>query len=94
MGLLQLCHIKCRRHGKYEDPSKSRRQCSIAFTVPDGQGAMIRVCKKTFMEIFAISTQKVTTLVLKKKSGGTTFDDQRGGIRGQVKYSTTEWKLV
>ncbi len=94
IGLLQVLPVKRHRHGKYDEPNNSRRQCSIAFTVPDGQGSLVRVCKKTFMDIFGITTQKIATLVMKKKSGVTTFVDERGGKRGDSKYSVTERKLV
>lgn len=95
MSLLQLLPVKRRRHGMYDDEEQSRRQCSIAFSVPDGDGNMIRVCKQTFMEIFAITTQCIKTLVAKKKNGALTFEDNRGGKRrGTAKYDVTERKLV
>lgn len=79
IGLLQVFLVKCRRHGEYDKPNNSRRQCFIAFTVPDGQGSFVRICKKTFMDIFGITTQKIATLVMKNKSGVTTFVNERDG---------------
>lgn len=49
MGLLQLFPVKRRRYGIYETAADSRRQWTIAFSVTDGNGAIVRVCKQTFM---------------------------------------------
>lgn len=53
IGLLQLLFIKRHRNGKYDDANDG-------FIVPDNKSSLVRVCKKTFMDIFAITTQKVT----------------------------------
>ncbi|KAJ4435570.1 hypothetical protein ANN_18186 [Periplaneta americana] len=42
MGLMQVSHVKRRRHGTYDDPSQSRRQATVHYTVPDGQEYAIR----------------------------------------------------
>lgn len=93
MGLLQVLPIQRRRHGSYDESSESRRQCTISFIVPDGQGNLKKVCKKTFMEIFAISPQKITTLVNRLKQGNTTFKDKRGGLK-TFKYTVLDRNMV
>ncbi|XP_072397900.1 uncharacterized protein [Diabrotica undecimpunctata] len=93
MGLLQVLPIQRRRNGSSGDSSESRRQCTVAFFVPDGKGNVKIVCKKTFLEIFAISPQKITTLVRRKKEGHTTFKDKRGGVR-KFKYTLHDRQMV
>ena len=93
MGLLQVLPVQRRRHGSYDDSAESRRQCTVAFAVPDGQGNVKRVCKKTFLEIFAISPQKITTLIRRKKEGHTTFKDKRGGVK-KFKYTLHDRQIV
>ncbi|KAL4126409.1 hypothetical protein QTP88_010631 [Uroleucon formosanum] len=93
MGLMHILPIQRRRHGNYDDPVESRRQSTISFTVPDGDGDLKRVCKKTFLDIFAISPQKVTTLVKRKKAGFNTFKDKRGGVK-TFKYTLKDRQMV
>jgi len=69
MGLMIITPVKRRRHGKYDDPKDSRRQVTVCFSIPDGTGNIIQVCKKLFMEVFGITKRRVETLVLKKKKG-------------------------
>lgn len=37
------------------------------FTVPNGLGDIMQVCKKTFLHIFAITRRRIETLVKHKK---------------------------
>lgn len=65
------------------------------FSVPDGNGAVVRVWKQTFMEIFAIDTQCIKTFITRKKNSEVIFEERCGGSRDKsTKYSVTEWKLV
>lgn len=57
MGLMQVSHVKRRRHGTYDDSSQSRRQTTIHYTVPDGQGDLMQVCRGTFSEIFSLTEE-------------------------------------
>lgn len=41
--------------------------CSTSSTWSNGQGSLVRVCMKTFMHIFCINTQNVSTFVIKRK---------------------------
>lgn len=93
MGLMQILPVQRRRHGNYDEEAQSRRQCTVSFTVPNGQGNLSRVCKKTFMEIFDIRPQKITTLVKRKKAGCVTFKDKRGGLK-HFKYTLQDRQMV
>lgn len=72
---------------------QSRRQCTICFTVPDGQGHLKKVCKNTFKQISDISPQKITTLVRRKKAGFSTYKDKRVGVR-KFKYTLHDRNMV
>jgi len=45
MGLMIITPVKRMRHGKYNDPKDSRRQVTVCFSMPDGTGNIIQVCK-------------------------------------------------
>lgn len=55
-------------NGTYEEPTDSRRQHTVAICVPDGAGWSNRVCKKTFKDIFAITSSKKLNYVLEKRN--------------------------
>lgn len=93
MSLMQILPVQRRRHGNYEEAAQSRRQCTVSFTVPDGQGNLTRVCKKTFMETFDVRPQKITTLVKRKKEGSVIFKDKRGGLK-RFKYTLQDRQMV
>ncbi|KAJ4429282.1 hypothetical protein ANN_26286 [Periplaneta americana] len=77
MGLIHVIPVNRRRNGK--NPEESRRQSTLIYNVPDGEGNHKRVCKRKFMDIFAISKKKIEILAKKKKSGDTVYHDGRGG---------------
>ncbi|CAG9830117.1 unnamed protein product [Diabrotica balteata] len=93
MGLIQILPVTRRRHGTYDDDSESRRQCTMSYTVPDGKGGLQKVCKQTFMKIFAVTPQRITTIVKKKKSGDYIYTDKRGGAK-MFKFTVHDRRLV
>lgn len=86
LGLIQIGKVSRRRHGTYERSEQSRRQATVFYTVPDGRGQHVQVCRKTFSEIFALTHSRVQVLVDKKKSGRNTIADQRGKSTKKRKY--------
>lgn len=46
---------------------QSRRQTTVFFTIPDGNGNHPQVCKQTFTENHGITRRRVETLVRAKK---------------------------
>lgn len=77
MGLIHVGPVIRRRNGTYDDPASSRRQGSVVYSVPNGTGDLIRVCKSTFMNVFALGRKRVDILIKKKKMGEMTFKDKR-----------------
>lgn len=69
MGLIVITPVKRRRNGQYDDVNESRRQNTIWFSLPDGNGDVVQVCKNTFMQVFAITKRRIETLVSAKKKG-------------------------
>lgn len=77
MGLMEMIPVKRRRHGKYKQPEESRRQATVIYSVPDGNGSTVQVCKTMFCHIFDLSKRKLQVLHTKKKQGHTTYIDFR-----------------
>lgn len=77
MNLIHIGRVKRRRHGNYDDPTDSRRQATIYYTLPNGTGDVVQVCRATFMETFGVTRRYVSTLSNKKKLGQTTFKEMR-----------------
>ena len=86
MGLIQICKVDRRRHGKYENAEESRRQSTVCYTVPNGKGEHIQVCRQTFSNIFALSHKAVQVLSEKKKMGEMVYTDKRGKSNKPRKY--------
>ncbi|CAH1114807.1 unnamed protein product [Psylliodes chrysocephalus] len=82
MGLINIGNIK-------RIAESSRRQCSIFYTVSDGSGNLVLVCKGTFLNIFAITSKKIEILVKKKMSE----TDKRKG-NSQSKFTENDRQLV
>lgn len=78
MGFLSICAIKQRRHGHYENPGTSRRQATLYFTLPDGKGNIVQVCKNTFQEVYGVTKRWIETLVKAKKAGDVVYIEKRG----------------
>lgn len=87
LGLIQVGKVNRRRHGTYERPETSRRQSTVYYTIPDGNGQHAQVCRKTFSTIFAITHRKVQELVERKKRGDSSFIDQRGKNSKRSKFT-------
>lgn len=94
MGLISVTGIKRRRNGNYEDPANSRRQATIYFTVPNGQGDIVQVCKKTFLNVYGITKRRIETIVKAKKSGEFTFTEKRGNKKKYRKFSKDDERLI
>lgn len=58
LGLIQVKHVARRRHGLFIDATKSRRQTTMMYTVPNGEGEILQACKNTFCNIFAVSGKR------------------------------------
>lgn len=67
MGLINVTGVSRRRHGNYEEPESSRRQATHFFTLPNGQGEILQVCRATFMDVHGIHKSTIATLVKAKK---------------------------
>lgn len=76
MGLILLHPIK-RRH-KGVDPNTSHKQTSVSFTLTNGLGDIVKVCKQVFMATFAVTKRSIETLVNYKKLGKVTYSEKRG----------------
>lgn len=92
MGLMSVCEVKRRRHGSYDpdEPEKSRRQATIYFTVPNGGGETVQVCKQTFKDIHSITKRRVETLVGRKKKGHLVYVEGRGNKKKFRKYTPVD----
>nr|CAI5845616.1 unnamed protein product [Callosobruchus analis] len=77
LGLITVCDVQKRRHGSYENPQNSRRQAIVCYSIPDGQGKHVWVCKKLFQDIFAINEKMLRVLIGKEKLGESCYEDKR-----------------
>lgn len=82
-----MTEISRRRHGSYADPSESRRQATFSYTVPDGKGRHLQICRKMFSDIFGVSHHKVQGLAERKKAGHNVFVDSRGKSNRARKFT-------
>ncbi|GBM93225.1 hypothetical protein AVEN_143168-1 [Araneus ventricosus] len=95
---MQVAEISRTRHGKYADPSESRRKITVYYTVPNGRGQHVQVCSNTFKNIFGLSARRLQTLQHLKKQGKLVYEDRRGKVPGcnahKRKYSDDDRNLV
>ncbi|KAJ9587260.1 hypothetical protein L9F63_019239, partial [Diploptera punctata] len=68
MGLMEIVPVQ--RHGTYTKPENSQRRSTITYSVPDGEGNSVQVCRQTFIDIFAISRSTLQTIATRKKEWG------------------------
>lgn len=94
MGLISVTGVKRRRHGNYEDSANSRRQATVYFTLPNGKGDILQVCKKTFMNVYDITKRRIETIVKAKKNGELTFTEKRGNKKRNRKFSKDDESLI
>ena len=87
LGLIQVKQVGRRRHGSYEDPSQSRRQATVFYTVPNGEGDIIQVCKNTFCNIFGVSSKRCHGLVKLKQSPNPIYNENRGNKKKERKFT-------
>lgn len=65
--LMSLMLVKPISRRTVEDPAASRRQATVEYFLPDRNGFTLKVCKKTFMNTFAVSHGRLQTLMKRKK---------------------------
>lgn len=94
MGLMVIIPVKRRRHGQYDDANESRRQATVCFSLPDGNGDVVQVCRNTFMHVFGISKRRIETLVKAKKNGEVVFKEKRGNKAQNSKFSAADVDLI
>ncbi|KAF8787356.1 hypothetical protein HNY73_008966 [Argiope bruennichi] len=73
---MQVAEISRRRHGKYEDPSESRRQRTLIYTIPNEEGEHVQVCRNIFRNVFGVSARHLQTLKNFKKQGKFQYEDR------------------
>lgn len=83
MGLINVTGVSRRRHGNYEEPESSRRQATHFFTLPNGQGEILQVCRATFMDVHGIHKSTIATLVKAKKKV-ILFTRNRGATKRKI----------
>lgn len=94
LGLINLKPVGRRRHGSYDDPNKSRRQTTGIYTVPNGEGDIVQVCRSTFSEIFSLCSKRVQGLVELKKSGNPMYHETRGNKTKNRKFTEEDEDLI
>lgn len=93
LGLIQIKHVARRRHGKYGDVAESRRQTTVMYTVPNGKGECVQVCKNTFCNVFAVSGKRCQLLV-KLKQTNPVYVEKRGNKKTNRKFTDDDKALV
>lgn len=94
LGLINVKPVARRRHGNYDNPTQSRRQATAIYTVPNGEGELIQVCKGTFRKIFSLSEKRVQGLVTLKQTGNPMYTENRGNKIKHRKFSESDKQTV
>lgn len=94
MNLIHVCGVKIRRHGNYVNPEESRRQATLSFTLPDGAGNILQVCRNTFCTVLGITRKRIETLSKLKKQGETVYIEKRGNKQLHRKFTPDDEALV
>lgn len=50
-----------------DEEQRFQRKITVKYTLPDGEGDVVEVCKKTFCDVFKITKRRVATLRVEKK---------------------------
>ncbi|XP_045530553.1 uncharacterized protein LOC123718172 isoform X2 [Pieris brassicae] len=66
---------------------------TVYYNNSDGSGSLVRTCKKTFMEIFALGRKKLATIISKKKKGFVIYKDERNSHK-EKKYTELHENMV
>lgn len=94
MGLINVTGVSRRRHGNYDEPESSRRQATLYFTLPNGKGEILQVCRATFMDVHGILKSTVATVVKAKKRGDVVYREKRGNKKKNRKYTPEDEQAV
>lgn len=99
MSLLHVCKIRRRRRSKLkvnegDEGNSFHRNVTVKYTLPDGEGNVVEVCKKTFCDVFKITKRRVETLIELKKGGSIEYVETRGNKVTNRKFSLDDEKLV
>ncbi|KAI4464314.1 dna-directed rna polymerases i ii and iii subunit rpabc2 [Holotrichia oblita] len=81
---LDSCKLETFRGGVMEHTNTQRS--TVYYSIPDGKGVHVQVCRKTFTEIFDLSHKRVQVLTKKKQLGHTVYVDKRGSAKKPRKY--------
>lgn len=92
MNLMHVMPVRRRRNGKQEDTI--RRQATVSYTLPDGTGTFVHVCRQTFMDVFDIKHKRIEILLKKKKQGETVYNEGRGKYHRESKFTEQDTQQV
>lgn len=70
----------------------SRRQCTVKYFLQSQDGSKVRVCLKSFCDIFSISPRRMQVLVQKLKNKESDITDQRGQHKNRPHSLTNNTK--
>ncbi|XP_025201725.1 uncharacterized protein LOC112599159 [Melanaphis sacchari] len=93
MNLMVITPVKRRRRDRCSDVNESIRQNTVWYSLPDGNGNMLQVCKNTFMHVFGLSRRRIETLISAKKKGEVVFTEKRGN-KSRSKFTVVDVNLI
>lgn len=100
MSLFHICKIGRRRNkleealNKEDEEQRFQRNITVKYTLRDGEGDVVEVCKKTFCDVFKITKRRVATLIQLKKSGSIEYVETRGNKKTNRKFTLDDEKQV